>query len=603
MPVFVLFVFGAVILGAGAMLSPAWPTPQPRIGLSAALALALIVGGTVFYASLVSWDTLVIDYLLFALVVGIFLGGTLSVGQARAEKHGQILADKDQGWPGPQDLGFFLVVALVFAFPVLILPVPPGTAGQESAYLALVTREGKTFNTLAPFYPDVVHLYAPGFSALTAYLSQQLNQDIPTVQFAAGAVLSWLAVWLAYDFGGELRDKRLGRAMALAMLLSLGVYGMLLSGQFMALLGLDFALAFFIFVVRFLRYRYRVDVVAAGLMLGATVIAYPNMTILALIGFVPWLAAMWLAEPKPDFRTWLILVVAVPVVLLLSISPWLADIADLLRSDIQSPFERSVDHLTVLLTYHGVWIVPVALLGLWLGWQRRDSIVILAGVWLFFIVDFSTTGGIARLFPFQTRFAIPQEIAWHGAIIPYTILGGVGLLWLWDNVVSPRTGALSYRQTYGVNGALVVVFLILLAFAPQVRDLTRETIPDVYASEDDLGAMLWLKDNTPLETRILNAPTASGAWVGSVAERDTVYRPALAFASEPTPASDEDFLAFWEDPADESHTDLLAEAGIDFVIVPQTLPDFEMQSAIGDAPYLKLVYESDGAQVYRFLPE
>ncbi len=33
------FIFGAVVIGSGAMLAPAWPSKQPRIGLNAALAL------------------------------------------------------------------------------------------------------------------------------------------------------------------------------------------------------------------------------------------------------------------------------------------------------------------------------------------------------------------------------------------------------------------------------------------------------------------------------------------------------------------------------------------------------------------------------------
>ena len=34
MSLFVVFIFGAVLLGTGAILSPAWPTAQPRIALS-----------------------------------------------------------------------------------------------------------------------------------------------------------------------------------------------------------------------------------------------------------------------------------------------------------------------------------------------------------------------------------------------------------------------------------------------------------------------------------------------------------------------------------------------------------------------------------------
>ena len=63
MPLVVLFIFGAVVIGAGAMLSPAWPTKQPRIGLMAALSLGLVTGGAVFWAMLFGWNTLVIDYL------------------------------------------------------------------------------------------------------------------------------------------------------------------------------------------------------------------------------------------------------------------------------------------------------------------------------------------------------------------------------------------------------------------------------------------------------------------------------------------------------------------------------------------------------------
>ena len=81
MSLFVVFILGAVLLGAGAMLSPAWRTAQPRVALSATLCLALVVGGAVFYAEAFGWDTLVVDYLLFALLSGVVLGGTLSTAQ------------------------------------------------------------------------------------------------------------------------------------------------------------------------------------------------------------------------------------------------------------------------------------------------------------------------------------------------------------------------------------------------------------------------------------------------------------------------------------------------------------------------------------------
>ena len=82
MSLFIVFILLAVLLGAGVMLAPAWRTAQPRIGLAATLCLALVTGGAVFYAEIFGWNTLGVDYLLFALLSGVVLGGTLSTAQA-----------------------------------------------------------------------------------------------------------------------------------------------------------------------------------------------------------------------------------------------------------------------------------------------------------------------------------------------------------------------------------------------------------------------------------------------------------------------------------------------------------------------------------------
>ncbi len=155
MSIFIFFIFGSLLIGAGVMLAPAWPSQQPRIGLAAALALALVTGGSVFWAEAFGWDTLVIDYLLFALMSGVVLSGALSQGQARAEARGETLSDDDQGWPGPQDLAFFGLVTLLVAMPLLMLPVPLGRDGLTPAYLALTAQLGGSFSNLAPFQPDI----------------------------------------------------------------------------------------------------------------------------------------------------------------------------------------------------------------------------------------------------------------------------------------------------------------------------------------------------------------------------------------------------------------------------------------------------------------
>ena len=579
MPLFVLFVFGAVIIGAGAMLSPAWPTAQPRVALLAALALALIMGGTIFYAMLFGWDTLVIDYLLFALVVSIFLGGTLSVGQSRAEAKGEVLEDVDQGWPGPQDLSILVVIALVFALPVFILPTTLGTAGQENGFFALVVREGKTFDTLAPFASDVVYLEPPAVPALIAYLSQQLGQGIHVVQFAVGAIVAFLNIWMAYDLGAELQSKRLGRAMALAMLLSVAVFGMMIEGYFTQLFGLLFLQAFVTFGLRYIRHRLPIDLVAGGLMLGAIAITDFDMMGIALLGLLAWLISVFLAKPRVSFPTWLGLAIGFPLVALIGIAPWLFNLPDISTDDLalMALTDTSADFLIGMLRNHGWWIAPVALIGLWARLKERDSVTLLAIVWLILIVEYSVIGISTRIFPDLAIFAQPTMVARFGVIIPYSILGGMGLLWLWETLIAPLLGSVGYRGIYalaGVSSVAVIGFMLMAeSIIPTNKD-TFKSFPPAYASHADIDAMEWLYENTTFEdTLVLNMYADEGDWAVTVSEREAVFLPyvsdsdretdmALRASDDITMTEHRIFRAFWQDIENDDREQRLREAGV-----------------------------------------
>jgi hypothetical protein len=627
MPFFVLFIFGAVVIGAGAMLAPAWPTPQPRIGLAAALALGVVMGGAIFWSMLFGWDTLAVDYLLFVLVTSIFLGGTLSYGQKRAEARGETLEDADQGWPGPQDLSFFGFAALVFIIPALILPVPLDTDAQGFGYLGLMAKLGGSFDSLAPFHPEIHYLYSPGFTAIIAYLSHQLGQGLHTVQISVGAVLSLLCVWLAYDFGGELRDKRLGRTMAAVMLGGVGLFTAYMDSHFTSLLGLVFALAFLTYALRYLRYGYLADIVGSGLMLGALVLAHPDTTIITALGYVPWLLTMWFGEPRPTLKRWLILAIGVPLIAVIAISPWLWSIRDLLGSEIVSPFARDFNNWRVMVLYHGVWIVPPAILGAVVGLRKRDQGAILATVWLIMALDFSSLGILERIIPWLIapvmRYDYPFSIAWHGPIIPYSILGGMGLLWLWDRV--PVLAVIFRKYAYVILGFLIVLALAGLVFHREILLFSKGRVGffGAFSSAADVEAMLWLKNNTPRESRILNFPgenfdnSHESDWVAVISERDSIYYRWQPFfrGNEGSIAEQDRLRGFWQDPANPEQEALLRQAGIDYVIVPQLVnnpesiqgmfrwrPPFtqwlEMRSTVADAAYLRLVFESDGAEVY-----
>lgn len=629
MPLFVIFIFGAVILGAGAMLAPAWHTAQPRIGLMAVLVLGLVIGGAIFWAMLFGWNTLVVDYLLFALMTAIFLFGTLTYGQKRAEARGEELVDAEQGWPGPKDLLFFVTVLLFFTIPALILPVPLGTDAQGFGYLGLMARLGGGFRTLGPWHPEIEYLYSPGFTVLIAYLSQQLGQGMHTVQISVAAVLGLLLVWVAYDFGAELRDKRLGRTMAFAMLASLGLYTAFLDSHYTTLLGLLFGLAFLTYAMRYLREPNRYDAIAAGLMLGSLVLAHPDSTIIIGLGYGPWLLTMWFGKPRPTLKSWVVLAAVIPLIALAAISPWLLNIRDLLGAEIVSPFERNPDYWRVMVLYHGIWIVPAAVLGAILGVRQRSQAAILAVGWMVMVLEFASLGILERLVPGLMapilRYDYPFSIAWHGPIIPYAILGGTALLWLWDRLLPTRFGSLMLRAGPVVIGAILVGIVAVIVFNQQFLALSKGRIGiyGTFSSAADVRAMEWLKANTPADAKVLNFPgtqfdnSHESDWVPVISERQSVYYRWQPFFrhTEASLAEQDRLRAFWANPADPSHAELLAADGIDYVIVPQvvTRPEsiaemfrwrapftelVEMQSAVRDAPYLELVFDSDGAQVY-----
>lgn len=277
MVLFVLLVVGAVILGAGAMLAPAWHTLQPRIGTSAILSLAWVSGGAVWWAYAFGWNTLVVDYLLFALLSGVVLGGTLSNGQARAEAEGRTLEDSEQGWTGPQDLLFFALVAGLIALALLRLaPIAPLSTPAYDGALALLQADA----LIIPTMPT-----APAFPTLTAYLAQQLEQPMAAVQFGVGGVLLLLVVWGAYDFGSEWHSKPFGRAVALGALVSGGAGLAWLNGEHTMLMATAFAWAFLTYAVRVVRGAWAGDVLGAGLMLGAVIVADAQAGVLALLTY------------------------------------------------------------------------------------------------------------------------------------------------------------------------------------------------------------------------------------------------------------------------------------------------------------------------------
>lgn len=503
----VIFIFGAVILGAGVMLSPAWVTKQPRIALAGTLALALIIGGAVFWAYLVGWDTLVVDYMLFALVVGIFLGGTLSVGQTRAEKRGEVLLDEEQGWTGPEDLLFFGVIALLFIVPVVVFSVPFGN--PLYAYMAVSAKLGGTFHTFAPFEPGATYAYPPGFSAITAYLSQQLNISVQTAQAGVGAVVGFMCVWLIYDFGAEVRDKRLGRAMAVAMLLGLGLLNTYFRAEFPALLGILFSLAFLIYAYRYHREGHIADLVGAGLLIGATSLVHERVLQVTAIGYGLWLILSIFGSERAPLQRLGMMAVAVPLIALIATAPYLLGTrGENLPEFASALYNSHIASVGDILTYHGVFIAVFALVGLVLGLRERQQISLMAlSLLLAALVLFGLNGTSDLL------------------ILPLSMLGGVGVLYVWENLVLSRYPTLKQSRlaAWGVVGVAVLLWAGTSALFLRPEQLSTSPF-----SSDELAALDWYRRSSEPDTMML-AAEQEDYWFPILTERSVLFTPYTSY--------------------------------------------------------------------------
>lgn len=619
-------IFTGLLLGAGTLAASGLPGRGARIGLGAGLFLALAIDVTWIVAPLVGWSRGLADAALggtFALVVLVAL--------SRAY-HYQGRGDLPRWtWPSARDFAALGVLIVVFGAIVALLPVPLDTDAQGFGYLALMLREGEDYTSLAPWHPEISYLYSPAYPGLIAHFSARLPVGIHALQLAFSAATAVVFLWMAYDFGAELGDRRAGRAFLAAAVIGLGLITAFMDSHYTALLALVCALAFLTFALRALRSPRWSNVLFAAICLAAVPLSQPDTTIALLIGYAPWLIALPLARPRPGWRAWAVVAVAIPLIALALVAPWLASIGDLLGSDIDSPFEVALRHWRTLVFMHGGVIVALALIGAAIGLRQRTPAQLLMIVWLVAIVEFSTLGLLERTFPRVVepllKYDYPFSLAWHGPIIPYFALGGTALLALAARIGTERVDAWTRRLAYPALALALGTVALGVAFFDPLLDASREVVSfyGAFSSRADVAAMEWLRDHTPPDARVLNHPGPhEGDWAPIISERDTVYfRPQPFFRGAGQAENEQDaFRPLWRAPdaAPQDFAALLADYGVDYVLLPQVfgapdrldemlrwrppLPEAAsyLTSPLSEASYLRLVYDENGARVYQVLP-
>jgi hypothetical protein len=318
----------------------------------------------------------------------------------------------------------------------------------------------------------------------------------------------------------------------------------------------------------------------------------------------------------------LVLAVVIPLLALGIVLPWLNSIRDLLNADIESPFKVVSGHWRTMVFTQGGIIVGLATLGLLVGFRKRSPAYWLAVVWLVGIVEFSTLGLLQKTFPDLMdpllKYDYPFSLAWHGPIIPYTILGGLALAWLAERL---RLDGWIGRLAFPVTLLLLAGLFAGVAFFDDLLAESKDHLSfyGAFSSAADVEAMQWVRDHTPEDVRILNHPGPHEAdWAPVITERDTIYfRPQPFFRDTAQADAEQDALkAFWIDPSDPALADELRAAGIQYVLVPQIVgkpasftdmlrwrrpvPEAQhyLDKPVSSAPYLRLVFDKDGAQVY-----
>jgi hypothetical protein len=527
----------------------------------------------------------------------------------------------------PDALYFTLIVAL-FLVPAFILVVPFDTDAQGFGYLALTTRLSGTIDTLAPFHPGVRYLYSPGFFVLTAYLSDLLAVPVHQVMLGIGHAAAALVALLAYDLGRVLESKRLGLLMALTVTIGAGLFTTVMDSAYPSVLAALFVELFLIMLWRAMERNHPLDVALAALALAAVPLSHPDTTITLLIAYLPFYASAWLSH-EMTWHRFRLLGLLIPALGLALTLPWLAKVWPLFfEAHIKSPFVALPKHWTQLVLFNGVLVPGLAIIGALLAARRRRLVDVLMLTWSLSVIDFGLFGLAGRVGALVgvdiMRYVYPYSIAWHGPIIPFGYLSALAL-----DAFARRTQRLAAINWRRVQAGLALVGLILLvggiaANKPLLRwSKSWVAIFGGFASEADVAALRWLDQITPQDSLLMNYPVyVEGHWAPVISERNTVSFRDQHFFSQRPPILEVQVER--QNPVTEVYHDLaspeaeawLRQHGVDYVLVPQFIGDpaswTHMQrwkpprtqpfvSRPEEAAYLELVYEQDGAQIYRVL--
>lgn len=314
---FVAFILLGLILGVGMMLAPALPTQQPRVAAAGVLSLALVMSGALFHAGLFGWNILLVDYLWFALITGVFLGGTLTIGMKRVEEALAAGEAASIGWPSIPSMGIFfgwgvmvLVVLSTFVNTQALLDDAPALSDR-----IVGLENGADLSELN----SITGVIGPGLPALLAYFDTQLpiESSVAVGGWIVGLQVVWL--WLVYDLCHELGLDERQTWLAVVGALPVGIWGI---DDPIWLTSVVLGAGFGFFALRWLRHRLMFDLVAGAVCAAAAILVAPVAVILLIVLYgVCWALARTISP-----QLWVRGAFGFALLVVLGISPWLSSL-------------------------------------------------------------------------------------------------------------------------------------------------------------------------------------------------------------------------------------------------------------------------------------
>jgi len=612
MMLFIAFVLVALFyLLPGVLLHALWRERGLTLGVCLAFGLACLVLVDVWLAALFNYH-----FPLQLAVNFILIGGLAWLARRRL---GSWWVWAQSQWPWPA-LGY-AAVAAIFIVPAFIIPFPFDTDAQGFGLLTLTLRLSSSITSMAPFWPNIHYIYSPGFLLLAAQVADCLPGVATDVALMAlGHMLAVCIVGGVYAVGREFGDERSGGWAAFFCVIGYALFSSMMDSAYTTMLGLALTTGLLVLLFRAFREPGRFNIVLAVVALASLPLTQPDAIINLLIAYIPFYFTVWLARERPNLRQYLTLTVLVPVLGIVLCLPWLAELLPLMKSiyvhERQNPDWYIFFHH--LFPLNG-WLVPIlAIGGMGLAaWRRRWSDLWLVG-WALMVVEIASAGFLdslsRRLASDPMQIVYPLGVAWHATIIPLPVLAAI----LVCALPKPERWMPTRRWQIVLSGAIVAGVLIVWLFSQPIVQLTKGhiSLTGSLSSSADRQAMLWLRDNTAADAFILNYPGIEGDWAPVIAERRTVqFREQLFYiGAAPYWAQQDELRTAFLNPAAPQSGEAIKAAGIDYVLVPQVIgrpesfaqamrwrtPFVEpMQSSFADAPYLELMQDFDGAQVWK----